>query len=102
MNPAHEPRPDGGSFRRKARQLVVTESFETCEGLSDVMLAHTVVELLCPANALRPPESRRARPEIGEVASLGAVQDREDLACGEVLGRQRWDAIDLLKWKQGR
>jgi hypothetical protein len=59
------------------------------------VLAHAAVELLGPANALRPPESRRERPQIGEVTSLRAVQDREDLAGGEVLGRQRWDAIDL-------
>lgn len=40
-------------------------------------------------------------PEIGEVASLTAVQDREDLACGDVFGPECWDAVDLLEREQG-
>jgi hypothetical protein len=69
-----------------ARKFVVTELFETSEAGGNVVLAHPAVELLRPGNALHPPELRRERPEISEVASLDAVQDREDPARCKVLG----------------
>ena len=100
--PVREPDSCRLALGRGAREFSVAESFETVEGVSNVVLAPAAVELLGPANAFRPPESRRERPKIGEVSSLRSVQDRKDLAGGEVLDRQRWDAIDLLEWEQRR
>lgn len=98
--PGRKPSSYRGSFGGSARQFVVTESFETCEGVGDVVLAHAAVELLCPSDARRPPKSRRERPEVSEVPSLRAVEDREYLAGGKVLGGESWNAIDLLQWEQ--
>ena len=100
--PLGEPSSDCGPFEFSAWQFIVTEPFEARESVGDVVLAHAAVELLCPGDALRQPESRRERPEIGEVSSLCAVQDCEDLAGGQVLGGESWDATDLLQWEQGR
>lgn len=101
LPPLSEPPPNGTPVGLIARKFIVTQSFQTSKGVGDTVRAHAAVELLRPGNAIRPAESRRERPEVGEVTSLGAVQDREDLARGEVLGCERWDAIDLLEWKQG-